>query len=381
MRAAWEKVKRNRGSAGVDKISIKRFSLKAEDYLAELAVALKDGSYKPQPIKRVDIPKGDGKTRPLGIPTVKDRIVQAALVKVLEPIFENEFKDMSYGFRPNRGCKDALREVDALLKEGYVWVVDADIQGYFDTIPQDKLLERVKSKISDGSVLTLIQAFLQQPIMKELESYLPIRGTPQGAVLSPLLANIYLHPLDKVIVEDGHKMVRYADDFVILCQTQAEAEQALEQVKRWMQANGLTLHPQKTHLGNCLEAGNGFEFLGYRFEAGNRRVRKKSMTKLRDRIREKTKRSAGDSIVEIIATLNPLLKGWFDYFKHAEKSTFRGVDGFVRRRLRSILRRQTKQSKGTGRCLNDHLRWPNKYFAERGLFTLQTAYDLACQSR
>lgn len=381
LRAAWEKVRRNKGSAGIDKVSIEQFSFKTEDYLVELSLALRDGNYQPMPIKRVDIPKGDGKTRPLGIPTVKDRIVQAAIVKVIEPIFENEFLNMSYGFRPGRGCKLALGEVDHLLKEGNVWVVDADIQGYFDNIPQDNLMERVKERISDGSVLSLIQQFLQQPIMKELESYVPIKGTPQGAVLSPLLANIYLHPLDKLITEDGHKMVRYADDFVILCKSKEEAEQALEKVKRWTQDNGLTLHPDKTHLGNCLEPGKGFEFLGYRFEAGRRYVRKKSMTKLRDSIREKTRRSCGQSVAYVIAMLNPTLKGWFEYFKHAHKNTFRSVDGFVRRRIRSILRRQNKKSDGTGRCLNDHLRWPNNYFAERGLFTLQTAYDLARQSR
>ena len=381
LQAAWEKVRSNKGSAGVDKISIKRFGLKAETYLTELSAALREGSYQPLAIKRVDIPKGDGKTRPLGIPTVKDRIVQAAIVKVIEPIFENEFLSMSYGFRPNRGCKDALREVDSLLKEGYVWVVDADIQGYFDNIPQDKLMSRVEERISDGTLLSVIHKFLRQPILKELETFVPEKGTPQGAVLSPLLANIYLHPLDKVITQDGHKMVRYADDFVILCKSKEEAEQALARVKGWVHDNGLTLHPDKTHLGNCLEPDNGFEFLGYRFEAGGRYVRKKSMAKLRDKIREKTKRSVGCSVDYVIGTLNPTLRGWFEYFKHAQGNTFRVVDGFVRRRLRSILRRQNKQSAGTGRCLNDHLRWPNKYFAERGLFTLQTAHDLACRSR
>jgi RNA-directed DNA polymerase len=381
LRKAWEQVNRNKGAAGVDRVSIKRFTANCDHYLSELAEALKEGRYEPLPIKRVHIPKGDGKTRPLGIPAVKDRIVQAAVVKVIEPIFENEFLDVSYGFRPGRGCKDALRRVDNLLKGGNVWVVDADIQGYFDNIPWSTLQKRVEEKISDGQVLKLVDKFLKQLIMEELNSYTPTKGTPQGAVLSPLLANIYLHPLDKMLTEQGYEIVRYADDFVILCGTQEEAEIALGQVRRWMQENGLTLHPDKTHLGNCLVPGEGFEFLGYRFESGNRYVRKKSMTKLRDAIRGKTKRSNGKSIEYTIETLNPMLKGWFEYFKHAHEATFRGVDGFVRRRLRSILRRHNKQSEGTGRCLNDHLRWPNKYFAERGLFTLQTARALACQSR
>ena len=381
LRRAWEKVRSNKGSAGIDKISIKCFAANAESYLAELSETLREGSYQPLPIKRVDIPKGDGKTRPLGIPVVKDRVVQAAIVKVIEPIFEKEFLEMSYGFRPERGCKDALREVDNLLKEGHVWVVDADIQGYFDNIPQDRLMERVKERIGDGSVLGIIQKYLKQPIMTELGSHVPNKGTPQGAVLSPLLANIYLNPLDKLITGGGHRMVRYADDFVILCKTREEAEQTLEMVSRWTQDNGLTLHPDKTHLGNCLEPGDGFEFLGYRFEAGNRYVRKKSIKKLRDKVREKTRRNKGVSVSYVIGTLNPMLKGWFEYFKHANKWTFPSVDGFVRRRLRSILRRQNKQTGGTGRNLNDHLRWPNKYFAEQGLFTLETAFALACQSR
>ncbi len=331
-------------------------------------------------MKRVEIPKGNGKTRPLGIPAVKDRIVQTALVKVIEPIFEKEFLEVSYGFRPKRGCKDALREVDMLLKEGYTWVVDADLESYFDSIPQEPLMERVKERISDGKVLQLIYQFLQQPVMEELNCYVPIKGTPQGAVVSPLLANIYLHPLDKFIHGKGYKIARYADDFVILCKTEHEAKQALEEVKVWTQANGLTLHPDKTHVGNCMEPGKGFEFLGYRFEAGGRYVRKRSLMKLRDGIRARTRRSQGKSIDQVIEALNPMLEGWFEYFKHANRFTFKAIDGFVRRRLRSILRKFHKQSGGTGRCYNDHFRWPNKYFANHGLFTLQAAHAGACRS-
>jgi len=377
--SAWEHVRNNKGSAGVDKMSIDRFELNETFYLEQIAEELKTGKYKPKPVKRVHIPKGGGKTRPLGIPVVKDRIVQAALVKVIEPIFEKEFVEISYGFRPKRGCKDALRRVDNLVKEGYTWVVDADLKGYFDNIPQVPLMDRVEERISDGKVLTLMRQFLQQSIMEDLNCYVPEKGIPQGAVVSPLLANIYLHPLDKLITGDGHEMVRYADDFVILCKTEKEARQVLEKVQKWVQANGLMLHPDKTHIGNCMEPGQGFEFLGYRFESGNRYVREKSLKKLRDSIRAKTRRSQGKGIGMIIEDLNLILKGWYEYFKHAHRRTFRKVDGFARRRLRSILRKFNKRSKGTGRCLNDHMRWPNKYFQSRGLFTLESAHRLECR--
>ena len=241
-------------------------------------------------------------------------------------------------------------------------------------------MERVEERISDGKVLTLMRQFLQQSIMEDLNCYVPEKGIPQGAVVSPLLANIYLHPLDKLITGDGHEMVRYADDFVILCKTEEEARQVLEKVQKWVQANGLMLHPDKTHIGNCMEPGQGFEFLGYRFESGNRYVRKKSLKKLRDSIRAKTRRSQGKGIGRVIEDLNLILKGWYEYFKHAHRRTFRKVDGFARRRLRSILRKFNKRSKGTGRCLNDHMRWPNKYFQSRGLFTLESAHRLECRS-
>src|SRR6201997_1646000 len=195
--AAWRKVARNKGAAGVDGQSIERFAIQADRYLQELHLALREGSYRPQPIKRGEIPKADGRTRPLGIPTVKDRIVQTAVKMAIEPIFEVQFRPGSYGFRPGRSCKDALREVDRLLKEGYTHVVDADLQSYFDTIPHKRLMELVEGSISDGRVLALIEAFLHQEIMSEAARWHPTAGTPQGAVLSPLLANIYLDPLDR----------------------------------------------------------------------------------------------------------------------------------------------------------------------------------------
>ncbi len=269
---AWQRVARNKGAAGVDGQSVERFAGQSGRYLRELRESLEDGSYRPSPVKRVKIPKADGKTRPLGIPTVKDRIVQTALKLVIEPIFEVQFRPGSYGFRPGRGCKDALREVDRLLKEGRTFVVDADLKSYFDTIPHDRLLAMVAGSISDGRVLALIEGFLRQEIMTEMAHWQPTTGTPQGAVLSPLLANLYLHALDRLMERSGDRMVRYADDFVILCASEAEATAALRQVTAWVTANGLTLHPDKTRITDSRQPGQGFEFLGYRFEAG-RRVR------------------------------------------------------------------------------------------------------------
>jgi RNA-directed DNA polymerase len=201
-----------------------------------------------------------------------------------------------------------------------------------------------------------------------------------GGVISPLLANIYLHPLDCQIKQSGYRMVRYADDFVVLCRSAEQAQAALAEVKAWVETNGLSLNAEKTHVGDCRQEGQGFEFLGYRFEAGRRWVRRKSLKAVRDRIRMRTKRTRGDSVATIIAELNPTLRGWFNYFKHAHRMTFSGMDGFVRRRLRAILRKQEKRP-GLGQCLDDHKRWPKAFFADMGLFTMTEAHALASQSR
>lgn len=380
LQAAWQQVKANRGAAGIDRQSIEAFAANAERYLNELAKELEEGRYQPQAVRRVDIPKAGGKTRPLGIPTVKDRIVQSAVKRVIEPIFEHQFLPTSYGFRPGRGCKDALREVDKYLKEGYTHVVDADLKGYFDSIPHPLLKQRIEAHISDGRLLELLAGWLRQDIVKGLERWTPTGGTPQGAVISPLLANLYLHPLDQTLLQQGYRMVRYADDFVILCHSAEQAQAALEEVKAWVEANGLTLHPDKTHVGDCRIEGQGFEFLGYRFEAGKRWVRKKSLQGFKDKIREKTRRSRGDSLTRIIADLTPMIRGWYGYFKHANRWEFPKLDGFIRRRLRAILRKQEKRP-GFGRCHADHKRWPNAYFAAQGLFTMTEAHGLASQPR
>ena len=378
---AWAKVRSNKGAAGVDGQSITRFAAKAELYLAELSTALRDGSYRPQAVKRVEIPKDDGRTRPLGIPTVKDRIVQQAVRLVIEPIFESGFCDGSYGFRPGRGCHDALREVDRLIKDGYTHVVDADLQSYFDTIPHDKLMARIETKVIDGRVLDLIRGWLKADILKGLERWTPVQGSPQGAVISPLLANIYLDPLDRLMSERGYRMVRYADDFVILCRSREEADAALALVGYWVADNGLTLHPTKTHAGDCRVPGQGFEFLGYRFEAGGRFVRKKSLDKLRDTIRDKTKRNRGDSLATIIAGLNRTFVGWFGYFKHAHPSVFHTLDAFTRRRLRALLFKQRFRRPHFGIGMSLSRLWPNAHFARAGLLALETAWKDARQSR
>jgi len=372
---AWHIVKGRGGSGGVDRVSLKQYESQLDQRLASLERKLKTGRYEPKPVKRVFIPKAGGKgkeKRPLGIPTVEDRIVQTALQLVIGPIFEIGFNAHSYGFRPKRGCKDALREVSGLLGKGREWIVDADLKSYFDTIDHDKLMSLVRAKVADGLVLDLLESYLKQGLINELKEWEPTeKGTPQGAVISPLLANLYLNELDHHLRGRGHELIRYADDFVILARSQEQAARALELTRQWTKGRGLVLHPEKTRL---VSHRDGFEFLGYRFENGKRYVRQKSLTKLRGTLRPKTKRTKGKSLEAIIADINPVLVGWFGYYKHAHK-----MDGWVRMRLRSILRKRHGR-KGRGRGL-DHHRYPNQYFAEMGLFSLERAHREACQSR
>lgn len=343
----------------------------------KLATQLKDGSYCPQAVRRVWINKpGTKERRPLGIPTVRDRVAETALRNVLEPIFERDFAEQSYGFRPERGAKQALRHVDVLLKAGYTWVVDADLKSYFDSIPHEPLLMRVQEKVSDGRVIKLLQAYLQQGVMEGLASWTPTAGTPQGAVISPLLSNIYLDPLDQLLVARRVELVRYADDFVILCRSEAEAQQALSWVQEWTASNGLSLHPEKTRIVDATIRG-GFDFLGYHFERGYRWPRAKSIRKMRDTIRGQTRRTNGHALTTIIEDVNKTLRGWFEYFKHSHKTTFRRQDSWIRMRLRSILRKRL-HLRGRGRGA-DHQRWPNSYFAKHRLYSLVTAHELSRQ--
>lgn len=375
---AFDRVERNGGAAGVDRQTTAMFGARLGENLSRIHVRLRSGTYEPGAVRRVYVDKpGSKERRPLGIPTVRDRVVQNALRFVLEPIFEKEFAEHSYGFRPGRGCKDALRRVEGLLGQGLTWVVDADLKRYFDTIPHGALMERVMERVSDGQVLGLLRSYLQQGVLDGLSFWTPDEGTPQGAVISPLLSNIYLNPLDHRMASLGFEMVRYADDFVVLCRSEAEAQRALAEVDAWSVANGLRLHPEKTRLVDATLKG-GFDFLGYHFERGYRWPSRKSEMKLKEKIRPKTGRSNGHSMQCIIAEVNRTVRGWFEYFKHGHPTTFPSLDGWIRGRLRSILRKRMKR-KGRGRGA-DHQRWPNAYFAALGFFSMQEARATVCQS-
>jgi RNA-directed DNA polymerase len=376
--AAWKRVRSNRGAAGVDRQSVEAFERHAEKYLEELHRELREGRYCPSAVRRQWIPKpGNAQGRPLGIPTVRDRIVQSALRHVLEPIWEVKFADQSYGFRPGRSCKDALRRVDELLHAGFTWVVEADIQSYYDNIDKSRLLVEVAKEVADGKVLQLVEALLEQPVMEEASKWTPEAGIPQGSSMGPLLANVYLHPVDDAIVRAGFELTRYADDQVILCRTEREAHAALARLREEMSRCGLTLHAEKTGVVDMSQPG-GFDFLGYHFEGNEKRPRRKSLVKLKDNVRDLTKRNNGHSLEAIIARLNPILRGWFEYFKHSHGRTFTSLDGWVRMRLRSILRRRHKK-RGVGRGWSN-FRWPNAFFAKLGLFTMTTARASARQS-
>ena len=376
---AWEKVRSNAGGSGVDRVTVERFAKDCPRGLLDLKEQLRQARYQPLPVKRVWIPKpGTTEERPLGIPAVRDRIVQTALRMVIEPIFEHQFAEQSYGFRPGRGCKDALRRVQTLLNEGCTWIVDADLKSYFDTIPKDRLMSRVEERIADSRVLSLMRGYLDQAVMEELVRYEPTgRGTPQGAVISPLLANIYLDPLDHLLAASGVQMVRYADDFVLLCRSEEAAQAALARVQTWVQDNGLTLHPEKTRIVDATQPG-GFDFLGYHFERGYRWPRRKALDRLKDKVRDHTPRSSGVSLEATIVRLNQVLRGWYGYFQHSHRTTFPSIDGYVRVRLRAIMRKRTGR-RGRARLL-DQQRWSNHYFTELGLFSLVQAHRSSCQS-
>jgi RNA-directed DNA polymerase len=377
LEASWRQVYANRGGSGIDGQTVHQYHEQWQVELKRLHLLLKQGQYIPQPVKRVWIPKpGSKEKRPLGIPAVRDRVVQTALRHVVEPIFERTFHENSYGFRPGRGCKDALRQVDTLLKSGNCWVVDADLKSYFDTIPHDRLMSRVEEQVADGRVLALLREYLNQKVMDGLAEWTPEEGTPQGAVISPLLANIYLNPLDHLMAANGYAMVRYADDFVILCRSQAEAEAALALVASWVAEAGLKLHPEKTRIVHEAEAG--FDFLGYHFGSGKRWPRQKSLDKIKDKIRAETRRRNGKSMDEIITRLNTRLRGWYGYFKHANRYIFQSLDGWIRRRLRSILKKRKRRG-GWKYTKNDSKCWPNAYFQACGLFSLAATHKAECQ--
>lgn len=377
---AWEKVKDNAGACGVDGITIAYFEKESQRRLLAVKEQIQRGRYQPKSVKRVWIPKaGSAEKRPLGIPTVTDRVVQAAVRMVIEPIFESQFAEHSYGFRPGRGCKDALGRVEELLRAGYTHVVDVDIKGYFDTISHERLMKGVRERIADGRVLEMIEGFLKQGVVEGENWQEAKEGTPQGGVISPLLANIYLDPLDKKISESGYEMVRYADDMVILCRSREEADAALEELKGWMAEAKLTLHPEKTRTVDMNLPESYVDFLGYRFARSRkgkllRLVRSKSQRKMREVIRAKTRRCNGSSLKAVIADVNRTLKGWYGYFKQAHPNVMKETDQWIRMRLRAILRRRTGR-RGRGRSI-ENTQWDNHYFKEHGLFSLFEARAL-----
>ena len=382
--SAFEKVKKNGGAGGVDHVTVEGFEKDLDRELNRLSNDLKAGTYEPHAARRAYIRKpGTREERPLGIPTVRDRVCEGAMRHVLEPIFEREFAGSSHGFRPKRRAREALGKVDHELKAGKGYVVDADIKGYFDTIPHYLLLARIAERIADGRVMKILQQMLERGVLENREWIETETGTPQGGVISPLLANVYLNPLDHLIQQLGYTLVRYADDLVILCASQREAEAAYEVLKTWVETQGLSLHPEKTRIVNMNEPGTGFDFLGYHFEHTrqgrvDRWPRRKSMAKLKDRIRGLTHRANGRSLEETITKINQVTRGWYGYFKYSNRYTFMQVDGWIRGRLRSILRKRA-HLKGRGRG-RDHQRWNNTFFAECGYFSLYDAHVKVRQS-
>ncbi len=376
LQAAWERIDervkgdaRKRG-AGVDGVTVEKFAQRAASEIDRLAEELKSGTYRPRPVRRHYIPKpGTTKKRPLGLPCVRDKVVQEALRALIEPIFEVEFLEGSHGFRPKRSTDTACQRLERNLKAGKVWVVDADITGFFDNLDKERSLEEVNRRIADGRVLRLIRSFLEAGVMEEMKVRYATTGTPQGGIVSPLLANIYLHAMDEELTARCISWVRYADDFLLLCETREEAAVALEAVGGILQGLKLELSPEKTHIRHLDE---GFDFLGWHYQGQRRWPREKSVKGLRIKLREKTRRFRPGSMEQICAEASAILRGWYNYFRDGNSGqTFGDISSWVRRRLRSILHRRHK-GKGIGKA-NLNWSWPTAFFRDRGLFDPELA--------
>lgn len=352
---AWEKVKKNRGSAGIDEVTIAKFEECKGYYLDLLHHKLREGTYRPKAVKRVEIEKSGGGVRKLGIPAVIDRVVQQALVQRMEPIFEPRFLECSFGYRKGRSPHDALRKVWRELNAGYVWIVDADLRQYFDTIDQEKLIDLIAEEISDGRVLQLVRDILRSGVVEGGYWQPTLTGVPQGAVTSPLWSNIFLTPFDRVMTGRGLRVTRWADDFVVLCKTREEAQRALALAERYLgEELGVQLHPEKTRV---VHIRWGFEFLGYKLKRGkglrmlaqNRRSkanpldlyatpREKSVKRFKEQIRGLTRRKTPVRLRELINGINPVTRGWGTYYRKAHvRRLFNQLDRWIERRLYSFL--------------------------------------------
>lgn len=358
---AWEKVRSKRGSGGVDGVTIDKFAEKSDWYLDRLHQKLKTDTYKPKPVEQVLIPKEGGQRR-LGIPTIMDRVCQQALVNRMEPIFESKFLDCNFGYRKGKSPHDAMKKIWKELNQGCLWVVDADLQSYFDTIDQEKLIDLIAEEISDGRVLRLTRMMLQAGLMKGKSWEPTLTGVPQGGVVSPLWSNIFLHPFDEAMTGAGYQLTRWADDFVVLCRTKSEAEAALSLARRFLQEGlGVQLHPEKTRI---VHVRQGFEFLGYKIAQGKGHrlprwkrqcrgnalnlyavPRDKSVKRFKDQVRRLTRRKAPVTLEELIRGLNPVIRGWGNYYRKANVRTlFNRLDRWIERRLYSFLAKRWRNA-------------------------------------